>query len=69
MRRMSRRYYGWDQLPVMLNTQEVCCVLRVTEQTVRSMIRDGRLNAIKVGRGWRVERDALKRYVEGGGAA
>jgi excisionase family DNA binding protein len=53
----------------MLNTQEVCCVLRVTEQTVRSMIRDGRLNAIKVGRGWRVERDALKRYVEGGGAA
>jgi excisionase family DNA binding protein len=33
------------------------------------MITDGRLNAIKVGRGWRVERAALKRYVEGGGAA
>ncbi len=39
--------------PDILNVEEVAEELRVSEQTVYNMIKDGRLKAFKVGREWR----------------
>ena len=69
MVKRSKKYYGWEQLPVMLTTEEVSCILRVTEVSVRTMIRDGRLPGVKIGKAWRIERDQLRRFVEGPEAA
>ena len=65
MVKRSKKYYGWDQLPVMMTSEEASCVLRVTEVTVRTMIRDGRLPGVKIGKSWRIDRDQLRRFVEG----
>jgi len=48
-----------DHLDI-LNVEEVADLLRVSQQTVYNMIRDGRLKASKIGREWRL----LKRDVE-----
>lgn len=42
-----------DQQPEVLNVEEVADLLKVSEQTVYNMIKDGRLKAVKVGREWR----------------
>lgn len=46
----SPRIIGPDSL---LNLEETAKILRVTQQTVRNMIRDKRIDAHKVGREWR----------------
>ncbi len=43
----------------LLTVAEVAAAWRVTEQTVRSFCRDGRLPAIRTGRQWRVLASAL----------
>ncbi len=59
-----RPYYGWDQMPVLLTVPEAANLLRVTEQAVRAMLREGKIPAIKAGREWRIERDAIKRVLD-----
>ena len=68
MVKRSKKFYGWDQLPVMMTTEEASCVLRVTEVTVRTMIREGRLPGVKIGKSWRIDREMLRRFAEGGAA-
>jgi excisionase family DNA binding protein/YgiT-type zinc finger domain-containing protein len=45
--------------PDILNVEEVANMLRVSEQTVYNMLKDGRLKATKVGREWRFPKEAV----------
>lgn len=47
----------------MLNLQETAQYLRVSNQTVYNMIRDGRIKAYKVGREWRFLRSDIMTYM------
>ena len=48
-----------------LRPEEVAEVLNVTESQVYTLMRDGELEAVKIGRRgvWRVAPDALERYI------
>lgn len=46
-----------------MTLQEVAKLLRVNVATVRSLIRDKRLIGFKVGRRWRVSREALQAFI------
>jgi excisionase family DNA binding protein len=56
---------NWNQLPVVLTTEEAADVLRVHTNTILSMAVNDDIPAVKVGRAWRISRDILKQYVEG----
>ena len=47
----------------MLNLEETARYLRVSNQTVYNMIRDGRIKAYKVGREWRFLRTDILTYM------
>lgn len=47
----------------VLNLEETADFLRVSNQTVYNMIRDGRIKAHKVGREWRFFRSDIAAYV------
>jgi excisionase family DNA binding protein len=47
---------------------EVARILRVTVRTVERYCAQGKLRAIKVGRGWRIPRAALEDFLRQGGA-
>ena len=47
--------------------KEVAVYLGLKPETVRVMLRDGRIKGIKVSRDWRVTESALKAFVAGGG--
>ncbi len=48
----------------LLSTAEVGELVGVDEQTVRLWIKNGKLEAFKVGRGWRIPRSALEAFLE-----
>lgn len=48
-----------------LTIDEVADLLHLHRDTVRRMLREGRLPGTKVGRAWRIARQALDAYVRG----
>jgi excisionase family DNA binding protein/YgiT-type zinc finger domain-containing protein len=51
--------------PDLLNLQETAELLRVSNQTVYNMLKDGRLSAHKVGKEWRFLRDEVYEAMTG----
>lgn len=50
----------------LLSTQEVCEVLGITRLTFYRLVEDGELRAKKIGRGHKVLKEDLLRYLEKG---
>lgn len=53
------------QKPDILNLSEVADLLRVSNQTIYNMIKDGRLKAHKFGREWRFLRKDIQSFMGG----
>jgi len=47
--------------PGFLDVEEVSDLLKVSQQTIYNMLKDGRLSASKVGREWRFNRNEVER--------
>jgi excisionase family DNA binding protein/YgiT-type zinc finger domain-containing protein len=56
----------YDQKPDILNLLEVADLLRLTNQTIYNMIKDGRLKAYKFGREWRFFRKDVESFMSDG---
>ena len=50
----------------VLTTEESCQYLRITKPTFFKYIRCGRIRATKAGKGWRVLKSELIRFLNGG---
>ncbi len=55
---------SWDALPVVLDVETTTTLLRCSRQLVLRMIKDGTIKAQKVGREWRIPKEAIKQYFE-----
>ncbi|TZE81766.1 helix-turn-helix domain-containing protein [Calorimonas adulescens] len=53
-----------EERPDVLNVSEVADLLRVSNQTVYNMIKDGRLKAVKVGREWKFMRKNIESILD-----
>lgn len=49
----------------VLTTQESCAYLRITKPTYFKYIWEGRINATKAGKGWKVLKSELDRFLRG----
>jgi excisionase family DNA binding protein len=52
-----------ESWPELLKVSEVAELIRVSEPTVRSMIRRGELEGSKTGRSWRVRASSLRKLL------
>jgi excisionase family DNA binding protein len=50
---------------IILNTQEACLYLKISRPTYLKYITTGKIKAQKIGRGWRVIKDELDRFIRG----
>ena len=50
---------------VILNTQEACLYLKISRPTYLKYITSGKIKAQKIGRGWKVFKDELDRFIRG----
>jgi excisionase family DNA binding protein len=55
----EQNYTNWDEIPLVLTTDEAAGLLRVHVNTVKYLIRNGKLPATKIGRAWRIPREAV----------
>lgn len=49
------------QLPELMTVTEVAQVLRMSSQAIRDMIKRGEINAVRVGRQYRIPRSEVER--------
>jgi len=50
--------------PTFYTTDEVADLLKISAKTVREMIKDKRLQAVRVGKEYRITEDQIRQYVE-----
>ncbi|MGN0600362.1 MAG: helix-turn-helix domain-containing protein [Oscillospiraceae bacterium] len=61
---------SWESLPLVMDTFEAAEVMHCHPETVKRLLRRGELKGNKIGgKNWRVTRDAVKEYLEGGATA
>lgn len=49
----------------VFSTQEACTYLRISRPTYLKYIKEGKIRAQKIGRGWRVVKSELDRFIRG----
>ena len=50
--------------PIFYTTEEVAELLKISAKTVREMIKDKRLQAVRVGKEYRITEDQIRQYVD-----
>lgn len=48
----------------MLTVSEVAKLMRVSEQTIRTWLRQNKIHAVRVGRPWRIPESAIMEMIE-----
>ncbi len=66
-RRLEGHPNGFDAngQEIVYTTKEACKYLKISRPTYLKYIAEGRINAIKVGRGWRTLKTELDRFLRG----
>ena len=62
-------YRDWEQLDLVLDVEQLCAVLRITEPTALKLLQSGEIPGWQIARRWRISRDALRAKLEGRTAA
>lgn len=57
------KFVNWNDVPLVLGTQQVADILDVHVNTVKSIIQRGELPAFKVGRVLKVNKSDLRRFM------
>lgn len=68
MRKKLTYIRDWSELPVLMTLEQCAAVLNCTYENVRLLVKHGELPARKIGKSWRVNKEALKKMFEGGAA-
>ena len=63
---MKRGFTDWSQLPLILTVDHLSVVLMVSTSQIRRMLASGQLKGVKCGREWRVTKNDLIKFCEGG---
>ena len=52
--------------PPLITVEQICGLTGQSAQTVRSLLRDGKIPGCKIGRRYYVPRDEFERFIRGG---
>ena len=61
-------YYEWERIPVVLNMNETCNLVRFTRKTVVLFWEQGLIKGGKLGGEWRFDRDSIREFLSQTGA-
>ena len=55
---------GIDNLPDVVTPKQLAEFLQVSDQTIKRVIKAGKLKAFKVGKDWRIEKEAVNQWLK-----
>ena len=53
----------WKNLPLVLHVKDLSTLLSVSHNTAYELVRSGQIRSIRVGRNYRIPRDAVEEYL------
>ena len=56
---------SWDRVPQVIGVQELMVLLRISKPTALKYLREGLIPAVKAGKEWRIDKDAVKAFLAG----
>ena len=59
----------WDELPQVIGVKELMQLLRIGETTALKYLNEGKIPAVKAGKTWMIDKDAVKAFLKGEHAA
>lgn len=62
--KFTKTFTDWDRLPVLLDLETVCCLLRCADTTAVKYIKNGAIKGNKFGNKWLVDRDSVRDYFQ-----
>lgn len=63
----ARQVYSWDKLPIVLDVPTVALIFGYTDDGIKKWLQQGKLQGVKIGRKWVIDRDHLRQVIEGKG--
>jgi len=54
----------FNELPLVLQVKELAAVLSISQKTAYALVRSGAIRSIRVGRSYRIPREAVKEYID-----
>lgn len=57
--------FKWDDMPDVMDVDDVSAVLMTSERTIRRLLNDGTIKAVKCGNKWLVAKEHVMAYVKG----
>ena len=61
----SKIYHALDELPLVLTVEDLMPVLGIGRNAAYTLVRSGQIRSIKVGRQFRIPRDAVAEFLTG----
>ena len=58
----KRKYTNWDEVPIILSTQEAADALGVHINTIKRLVADGELAHFFIGRVWKFRKGDIMRF-------
>ncbi len=55
---------GIDKLPDIITVKQLAEFLQLSEMTVKRALKSGELKGFKIGRDWRIEKEAVMNWVK-----
>ena len=53
----------WKDLPLVLHVKDLSTLLSVSHNTAYELVRSGQIRSVRVGRNYRIPRDAVEEYL------
>ena len=60
---MSSNYHSFDELPLTLRVEDLMPILGIGRNTAYELIRCGTIRSIRIGKQFRIPKDALVEYL------
>ena len=55
---------AWDEIEIVLDVDGLMALLRISETTALGLLQSGQIPAVKVGKSWRISREAVRHWLE-----
>ena len=56
---------SWDTVPQVLDVAQLMTLLRISKPTALRYLAEGRIPAVRMGKEWRIDKDAVKAFLQG----
>lgn len=66
--RYTKTFYDWDEVPLFLETTDLCNLLHLSEPTIIRMLNSGEIKGVRFGKQWRVNKSDFMEYCKVGEA-